>query len=136
MTDTTSYEERTVEDLREQLRRRELSTSGLKSELVARLEQDDLARENRTLPPSADGPATTNADDVDAAAAKAAADAEAEAAARPAGGPDGPAPVETLPKGVPASERCVAVDGCQGKAVNGKVCSYHAMWYRPDGSRR
>jgi hypothetical protein len=32
---------------------------------------------------------------------------------------------------------CLVDDAnCVGGAVNGKVCSYHAMSYRPDGTRR
>ena len=40
------YEEWTVEELRSELDDRKLPTSGVKAELVARLETDDLAEEN------------------------------------------------------------------------------------------
>lgn len=40
-----SYEANTVEELREELRARDLPTSGHKDELVARLEEDDAAAE-------------------------------------------------------------------------------------------
>jgi hypothetical protein len=42
------------------------------------------------------------------------------------------------PKSGPPSDQCVVNDGKPhvGRAVMGRVCSYHAMHYRPDGTRR
>lgn len=58
-------------------------------------------------------------------------------ASSPADEAPAPAPRErhtskSTPPGV-----CVVNDGhCVGRAVNGLVCSYHAMHYRADGTRR
>jgi hypothetical protein len=52
-----------------------------------------------------------------------------------------PAAADTPPtpaKSAAVSDQCVVNDGKPhvGRAVMGKVCSYHAMHYRPDGSPR
>lgn len=49
-----------------------------------------------------------------------------------------PAPVEAEPaRTVRADGQCVIDAPLHvGRAVNGLVCSYHAMHYRADGSRR
>lgn len=43
-TDAAGYEAQTLEDLKEVARSRDLAVSGTKSELIARLEDDDLAK--------------------------------------------------------------------------------------------
>jgi hypothetical protein len=57
---------------------------------------------------------------------------------------DAPEPAEPEPAAEdsppePAVDRTVCVvndEHCNGRAVMGRVCSYHAMHYRPDGTRR
>ena len=106
MTETAPYKEWTLDDLRDELRARQLPTSGNKPELVERLEDNDEA-------PPADPDA---ADD----------DAHGEKAAKPA------------PAAKRAPGECVVDDGTPhtGRAVNGVICSAHAMRYKADGTRR
>lgn len=48
-----------------------------------------------------------------------------------------PAPGEQFTTAKTPPGVCVVNDGrCVGRAVNGVVCSYHAMTYRADGVRR
>ena len=104
MNDTATakpYAERTVDDLRGELKARELPTSGTKDELVERLAEDDRLHDQ-------------------AVADQVAADEAAAAEARPR----------------VQSDCVVESDFHVGRAVNGLVCSYHAMHYAADGSPR
>lgn len=117
MTETTAapYEQWTVEELREELRSRELAVSGSKPELVARL----------------------TASDRDAAEA----DTDAGEPAEPS--PETTAELATAepaePEQVAARGECVVDDGTphMGRATPGaKICSAHAMHYLADGTPR
>lgn len=66
---------------------------------------------------------------------------KAKAEERPAQKPAEPAvtakPAEEAPAAAGRSRECVVkADFHVGPAVNGQVCSYHAMHYRPDGTPR
>jgi hypothetical protein len=68
------------------------------------------------------------------------------AKATPAKAAEASAPADEAPEPAPRARHtskstppgvCVVNDGrCVGRAVNGLVCSYHAMNYRADGTRR
>lgn len=59
-----------------------------------------------------------------------------ESKSAPAGKADEPAPVPAAAE--KRAGECVVDDGTphMGRAVNGKVCSAHAINYRPDGKKR
>lgn len=56
-----SYEDQTNDDLRTELERRELSTSGNKDDLVARLELDDAERSGESSPEGDENPPVQSA---------------------------------------------------------------------------
>jgi hypothetical protein len=112
-----AYEVWTVAELQSELRDRGLATSGSKAELTARLKDADAA--DQPSADDADGPAVDDAPvavDEPAAAADDADDADEK---KPA-------------------DQCVVDDGTphMGRAVNGKVCSAHAIHYDRNGKRR
>jgi hypothetical protein len=123
-TETADYGTWTVEELRDELRARDLPANGNKSELVARLKDHDEEE-----------------------ATKATAVAPVPAADRapedrpPEHGPTQetkPATHAQAPRNAWPVSDCVVDDGTPhtGRAINGQVCSAHAMHYRSDGQRR
>jgi hypothetical protein len=141
------YTEWTADELREELRARQLKVSGNQPELIARLEEHDQAEADRegaaAGPPgdrvvthNADGSTTTTTDGhvgttVDADGDDVTADADRDGAA-----------VDEEPD-LTRSQKveqgvCVVDDGTPhtGRAVNGVICSAHAMRYNADGKPR
>jgi len=102
-----AYEDRTVEQLRDELRSRELQVSGSKAELVDRLAADDKAAE-KGKPATTAAPA--DSDKADTTRARKAKPGEC-----------------VVDDGTPH----------MGRATPGAViCSAHAMHYKADGTRR
>jgi hypothetical protein len=129
---TTTYDDWTVDELRDELRGRQLPVSGTKPELLARLAEADRPPEDLTVPELQDElrerdlPVSgTKPELVDRLA-----DADAEA-------PTGTATAQPA-AGTVARSDCVVDDGTPhtGRAVNGVICSAHAMRYRADGTPR
>jgi hypothetical protein len=124
MTEIAAYETWTVDDLRDELRARELTTSGNKGELVARLREHD--------------------EDEAAKAARVASVPAAERAEEdrpPEHGPTQKTKAAThtqAPRDAWPDSDCVVDDGTPhtGRAVSGKVCSAHVIHYHSDGRRR
>jgi hypothetical protein len=119
MIETAPYSEWSVDELRDELRERQLLVSGNKSELVERLIASDTAATGSDS--EADG------DDVGE-------DEVTDGAGNPVVAGDGDS-AAAEPK---RAGECVVDDGTPhtGRAVNGVICSAHAMRYRSDGTRR
>jgi hypothetical protein len=119
MIETAPYSEWNVDELRDELRERQLPVSGNKPELVERLIASDTAA-TAGFDPADDG----DGDE----------DEVTDGAGNPVVAGDGDS-AAAEPK--PAGE-CVVDDGTPhtGRAVNGVICSAHAMRYRADGTRR
>jgi hypothetical protein len=132
VTETTPpYEQWTVRELRDELRRRDLPTSGSQAELAARLTDADREPQDLTVAElreelrERDEPVSGTKDELVERLADAEA-SDAEASGTPADAYD-------------VRGECVVDDGTahMGRATPGAViCSAHAMHYKADGTRR
>jgi SAP domain-containing protein len=114
----SQYDDYTATQMQDELRARGLPVSGSKPELLARLEESDTAAKLAETTAAAEAAEAALITGV----AEAAATGQVEEAAEPAR----------------RSSNCVADDGRPhvGNAVNGKVCSAHAISHRADGTPR
>ena len=123
MIETATYGDWNLDELRDELRERQLPVSGNKPELVERLVASDAASAGPD--PDADGDGADGDVGED--------DEVTDGAGNPVVADGDSAAAEPKRPG-----ECVVDDGTPhtGRAVNGVVCSAHAMHYRADGTRR